>query len=82
MPTLEKYLGQVYIWHYVPNLAAAIAFAAIFFLATLAHTYKMVRTSMWISLPFVIGGICMFPTPAPDLHFLPDHFNPIAAQLN
>jgi hypothetical protein len=81
MPTLEKYLGKVYIWHYVPNLPAAIAFAAIFSVATLAHTWKMLRTRTWICLPFVVGGIC---TSSSTPHHQPSQFSLIqcrAAQL-
>ena len=58
MPTLEKYKGKVYLWHYIPNLPAAAAFAVLFAIATLAQTWKMVKTRTWLSLPFVVGGIC------------------------
>lgn len=58
MPTLEKYLGKVYLWHYVPSLPAALVFTGLFALATIAHIWKMARTRMWFCLPFVIGGIC------------------------
>lgn len=59
MPTLEKYLGVVYLWNYVPNLAAAIVFTILFFLASIAHSWKMYTTRMWFCSPFAIGGFCM-----------------------
>jgi hypothetical protein len=57
MPALETYHGT-YLWHYVPSLPAAITFATLFGLATIAHGWKMLTTRMWFCLPFVIGGIC------------------------
>jgi phosphate/sulfate permease len=61
MPTLQPYHGQtrdVYLWHYVPNIAAAIAFAVLFALATAVHAWKMIKTAMWFCAPFIAGGIC------------------------
>jgi hypothetical protein len=58
MPELQKYKGVVYLWDYIPNLPAAITFAILFLLITLAHIHKMLRTKMWFCIPFVIGGIC------------------------
>lgn len=58
MPQLEKYLGKVYLWAYLPSLPAAITFAMLFLILTIAHTWKMFRTKMWFCIPFVIGGIC------------------------
>ncbi|KAF2817548.1 RTA1-domain-containing protein [Mytilinidion resinicola] len=57
MPTLEMYQGQVYLWHYVPSLPAAIAFTALFSLVTTVHTWKMIKLRMWFCVPFVIGGV-------------------------
>ncbi|KAF2468696.1 RTA1-domain-containing protein [Lindgomyces ingoldianus] len=56
MPTLETYRGD-YLWHYVPNLPAAVVFAALFSLATAVYTWKMATTRMWFCVPFVIGGL-------------------------
>lgn len=58
MPELEKYLGKVYLWAYVPNLPVAIVFAVLFAIISVAHTWKMIRTKMWFCAPFVIGGFC------------------------
>lgn len=65
MPTLESYLG-VYLWNYVPNLPAAIAFASLFSLATAAHAWKMVVTKSWFCAAFTVGGFCAS-LPAPRI---------------
>jgi hypothetical protein len=69
MAVLEKYLGQVYLWHYVPNLPAAIAFTILFMLLTIVHGRVMWRTRLWFCLPFVIGGICKSCINAGDVAF-------------
>lgn len=58
MPELEKYLGEVYLWKYVPSFPAAIAFAILFLVLTIVHGWVMWRTRLWFCLPFFIGGIC------------------------
>lgn len=45
------------LYHYTPSTAAAIIFVVLFALASMLHTYSMVRTKTWYLLPFVIGGI-------------------------
>lgn len=59
MPTLETYNGY-YLWHYVPNVAAAVIYAVLFLIITIAHTWKMFRHRTWFCIPFVIGGFCMY----------------------
>lgn len=59
MPTLQTYNGYP-LWHYIPNLPAAILFAGLFGLSTLLHGYLMLKNRVWFSLPFVIGGLCKF----------------------
>jgi len=47
-------------YHYNPSqVAAAIAFI-LFLLATVYHSWKMIKTRTWFWLPFVIGGICTY----------------------
>lgn len=58
MPTLEKYLGVVYLWKYIPNLPAAITFAILFLLVSMVHGWMIARTKLWLCLPFFIGGTC------------------------
>ncbi|KAH8662390.1 RTA1 like protein-domain-containing protein [Xylariales sp. PMI_506] len=54
---LLPYKGGYYLWKYLPSIPAAIVFAALFFVATAGHAWKLYRTRMWFSVPFVIGGI-------------------------
>ncbi|KAF3041892.1 hypothetical protein E8E12_005220 [Didymella heteroderae] len=56
MPMLEKYLGEVYLWKYVPNLTAAIAFAILFLILTIIHGLMIWQTRLWFCLPFLLGG--------------------------
>lgn len=44
-------------YYYEPSMAAAVVFTVLFGVATLVHTYQMVRSRTWFMLPFVIGGI-------------------------
>ncbi|KAJ3546238.1 hypothetical protein NM208_g2103 [Fusarium decemcellulare] len=60
MPELQKYLGVVYLWQYVPSLIASIVFTVLYALITAAHGWKMYKTRMWFCLPFFIGGVCSF----------------------
>lgn len=57
MPALETYKGA-YLWKYVPNFAAAIAFGVLFLILTLAHAYRMHRYRTWYTIPFITGGFC------------------------
>lgn len=45
-------------YYYEPSMPAAIIFAVLFALATLLHTYQLVRSRTWFMIPFVVGGIC------------------------
>lgn len=44
-------------YYYKPSMAAAIIFAVLFGLATLAHSCQMVRWKTWFMIPFVVGGL-------------------------
>ncbi|EXJ84197.1 hypothetical protein A1O3_04864 [Capronia epimyces CBS 606.96] len=57
MPTLEPYKDNHYLWKYVPSLVLSIVFTALFGIATIAHTWRMVRSRMWFCIPFVVGGL-------------------------
>lgn len=57
MAGLESHNGY-YLWHYVPNIAAAVIFIVVFAIVTGAHVWRMVQTRLWFCLPFVIGGVC------------------------
>ncbi|KZL78484.1 RTA1 domain-containing protein [Colletotrichum tofieldiae] len=56
MPELQSHNGY-YLWHYVPNLVAAIIFEVLFVLATLFHAWKIARTKTWFCIVFCIGGL-------------------------
>lgn len=46
MPVLEKYLGEIYLWKYVPNLPAAITIAVSFLGLTIAHGWTIWRARL------------------------------------
>ncbi|TDZ27799.1 Protein RTA1 [Colletotrichum spinosum] len=56
MPELQSHNGY-YLWHYVPNLVAAIIFVVLFVLVTVYHIWLMVKTKTWFCIVFAIGGI-------------------------
>ncbi|KAH6673911.1 RTA1 like protein-domain-containing protein [Plectosphaerella plurivora] len=56
MPTLQTHNGYP-LWRYIPSLPAAIVFAAVFGVLTIAHTWRMFRHRMWFCIPFVVGGL-------------------------
>ncbi|KNA95820.1 hypothetical protein FOXG_01236 [Fusarium oxysporum f. sp. lycopersici 4287] len=58
MPELKKYLGEVYLWQYVPSLVGSIIFTLLFTLATVAVGYKMHKSKTRFCLPFFFGGVC------------------------
>ncbi|KAJ5675695.1 RTA1 domain protein [Penicillium macrosclerotiorum] len=45
------------LYNYNPSVGAAIPFAAIFGLLTVAHLVLMVRSRSWYLTPFIIGGV-------------------------
>ncbi|KIX99097.1 uncharacterized protein Z520_05558 [Fonsecaea multimorphosa CBS 102226] len=44
------------LYRYDPSLAAAVIFIALFALASLLHTYQLLRTRTWFLIPFCVGG--------------------------
>jgi hypothetical protein len=57
MAVLETYKG-VYLWKYLPSVPAAIIFAILYALPTVALVYKMSKHRTWFTIPFVLGGFC------------------------
>ncbi|KAI1408592.1 RTA1 like protein [Hypoxylon sp. FL1857] len=57
MAQLEPYVGNYYLWKYLPSIPAAIIFALLFLAATGAHCWRLFKTRLWFCLPFVVGGI-------------------------
>lgn len=45
-------------YRYDPSLAAAVLFIVLFGIATLLHSFQLLRKRTWYFLPFVIGGFC------------------------
>lgn len=56
MPELQSHNGY-YLWHYVPNLVAAIIFEVLFVLVTLYHGWMIAKTKTWFCIVFAIGGL-------------------------
>ncbi|CAH0042863.1 unnamed protein product [Clonostachys rhizophaga] len=59
MAVLETYNGYP-LWRYIPSLPAAVVFAALFTILTVAHGWKMIRHSMWFLYPLsleVVGYV-------------------------
>ncbi|KAE8370391.1 putative RTA1 domain protein [Aspergillus caelatus] len=57
MGELKPYKQGYYLWLYVPSLAAAIIFLLFFAVATMMHTYRLIKTRTWFCIPFAMGGI-------------------------
>ncbi|UPK92601.1 hypothetical protein LCI18_003536 [Fusarium solani-melongenae] len=57
MATLELYKGNYYLWKYLPSLEGAAISAALFGIATIAHTLRLFKNRSWFAIPFPIGGI-------------------------
>jgi hypothetical protein len=53
---LLPYKGGCYLWKYVPSLALAVTYLALFAILSIAHTWKMFRYRVWFCLPFAVGG--------------------------
>ncbi|KAM0342089.1 hypothetical protein ACHAPU_009702 [Fusarium lateritium] len=58
MPTLKPFIGDVYLWEYLPSLPGAIAFTVLFLLITTLHGWRMFKAKLWFCIPFFIGGVC------------------------
>ncbi|KAK9312500.1 RTA1 like protein-domain-containing protein [Lipomyces starkeyi] len=44
-------------YRYNPSLVAAIVFVVLFSLATVIHTYRLLRTKTWYFIPLLVGGV-------------------------
>ena len=63
MAKLEPYVGDYYLWEYIPSLPASIIFVLLFLAATLFHCWKAWKSRARFCIPFCIGGICTFYPP-------------------
>ncbi|KAL5335193.1 RTA1 like protein-domain-containing protein [Aspergillus crustosus] len=57
MAKLEPYVGDYYLWEYVPSMAASIIFLLLFLAATSFHCWKAWKTGARFCIPFCIGGL-------------------------
>ncbi|KAL4918376.1 RTA1 like protein-domain-containing protein [Aspergillus aurantiobrunneus] len=57
MAKLEPYVGDYYLWEYIPSLPASIVFLLLFLAATVFHCWKAWRTRARFCIPFCIGGL-------------------------
>lgn len=46
------------LYSYVPSVAAAGIFIAIFLVLLIVHVFRIIRTHTWFCIPFIIGTIC------------------------
>jgi hypothetical protein len=53
---LLPYKDGEYLWKYMPSLPLAAIFGGLFLVASLGHTWKMIRHRLWFCLPFTLGG--------------------------
>ena len=58
MAKLEPYKHGVYLWQYLPSLAAAVIFAIIFASVTVVHFIRLKKWRARFCIPYAIGGIC------------------------
>lgn len=54
------------LYRYSPSMAAAIIFIILFLIVTAIHSYQLLRTRLWIFIPFVLGGFCTL-CPSPQI---------------
>ncbi|KAL4747097.1 hypothetical protein BDW72DRAFT_197094 [Aspergillus terricola var. indicus] len=57
MAKLEPYIGDYYLWEYIPSLPASIIFLLLFLAATLFHCWKAWKARARFCIPFCIGGL-------------------------
>lgn len=58
MAKLEPYKHGVYLWQYLPSLAASAIFAVIFASVTVVHFIKLKKWRARFCIPYAIGGVC------------------------
>ncbi|KAB8202894.1 RTA1 like protein-domain-containing protein [Aspergillus parasiticus] len=57
MAQLEPYVGDYYLWAYLPSVPAAVIFLLLFLGATIYHFWKLWKMRARFCLAFAIGGI-------------------------
>lgn len=56
------------LYRYDPSMAAAVIFIILFLAISTLHLYQMVRTRIWVLIPFVLGGFCTSLLPPSSYH--------------
>ena len=49
-------------YNYDPSLVAGAIFVVLFAISTIAHLGQLVMKKTWYFIPFVIGGLCKYPS--------------------
>ncbi|KAF7560349.1 hypothetical protein G7046_g3802 [Stylonectria norvegica] len=57
MAQLEPYIGDYYLWHYLPSRAASAICALVFAITTAVVAWRMWKTKTWYCSVFAIGGL-------------------------
>lgn len=57
--TTEDWLIQRY--KYLPSTPAAATLSVAFGLSTLLHLFQLIKWRTWYFIPFLMGGLCVFP---------------------
>lgn len=61
MAKLEPYIGDYYLWKYLPSVPAAVVFLVLFLVATVAISWRIWRNRTWFCTVFAVGGLCKNP---------------------
>ncbi|KAL4866015.1 hypothetical protein BDV12DRAFT_187731 [Aspergillus spectabilis] len=57
MAKLEPYVGDYYLWEYIPSIPASAIFLILFLAATVFHSWKVWKTGARFCIAFCIGGL-------------------------
>jgi hypothetical protein len=57
-------------YHYNPSMGAAVLFILLFISTTWYHIIQMFKSRTWFFIPFVMGGIGLYPPNIPGPPFM------------
>ncbi|KAK2686467.1 hypothetical protein QWA68_015140 [Fusarium oxysporum] len=57
MAKLEPYIGDYYLWKYLPSLPAAVVFLLLFSIVTIGISWRIWTTRTWFCAIFAVGGL-------------------------
>jgi hypothetical protein len=58
MAVLEPYVGDYYLWHYLPSIPAAVIFTLIFLGCTIGLSWRSWKAHVKFGVCFIIGTFC------------------------